>query len=361
MNKKILVYGAGYVGLSNGLLLAKKNDVTIVDINQNIINLLNNKKVHIDDEGCAKEIVSSTAKFLLKGQESSNDFNYVILALPTNYDDVTNSFDTKFLDNQINELNRNNFTGAVIIKSTVPIGYTQKIKEQYPNLRIVFSPEFLREGSSFDDALHPSRVIIGNKRSQDIGELFTEVSEGDFETIYTTSTSAEAIKLFANTYLAMRVAFVNELAIFARLNGLDKDEIIKGVGLDKRIGLNYFTPSAGYGGYCLPKDSKQLRYEFNDKKIPSKLFDAIVESNELRKEFIVNEIIKSGEKEIVINGIGHKQGVKNFRNSPKLEIASMLKEKGINVSIVDKNFVGQIINGFEIKSSANGIDLDTFI
>lgn len=361
MNKKILVYGAGYVGLSNGLLLARKNDVTIVDVNNEIIEKLNNKEVHIDDTGCANEIKDSTAKFMLKSEINPNEFEYIILALPTNYDEKTNSFDTGFLDEMINELSGLNFNGAIIIKSTVPIGYTQKKLEKYPSLRIVFSPEFLREGTSFSDALHPSRIIIGEKDGSDIGKLFIEVSEGDFETIYTMPTSAEAIKLFANTYLAMRVAFVNELAMFAWMNDLDKNEIINGVGLDKRIGLNYFTPSAGYGGYCLPKDSKQLRYEFNDKHVPSKLFDAIVDSNELRKSFIVDEIIKSGEKDIVINGIGHKDGVKNFRNSPKLEIASMLREKGINVTIVDKNFAGQTINGFEIKVQGNGIDLDEYI
>lgn len=347
--KNICVFGAGYVGLANGLLLARKNNVTVFDVNQNIVDSLNNKIVHIDDAGCQNEITSSTAKFELKRKISKNEFDYAILALPTNYDERINKFDTSFLDNQIQELSDSGFAGVVIIKSTIPLGFTQKKKEEFPDLKIVFSPEFLREGSSFEDAKSPSRIVVGNRKMHDVSELFLEVSENNPEVLNTSSTEAEAIKLFANTYLAMRVAFVNELDTFAKMNNLESKDIVRGVGLDPRIGLNYFEPSYGYGGYCLPKDSKQLKYEFNSKKVPSSLFDAIVESNERRMDFIVDELISSGEKEFVIEGIGHKPGVKNFRNSPKLEVAKRLREKGYKVEIHDKNFKGQTIEGFEIK------------
>lgn len=347
--KRICVFGAGYVGLANGLLLARKNDVTIFDVNQDIIDSLNKKIVHIDDDGCQKEIKTTTAKFDIKRKINSNEFNYAILALPTNYDERVNKFDTSFLDAQIKELSDSNFAGTIIIKSTIPLGYTQKKKEEFPNLTIVFSPEFLREGSSFNDAMSPSRIVVGNRKMDDVCELFLQVSVNKPEVLKTSSTEAEAIKLFANTYLAMRVAFVNELDTFAKMNGLESKDIVRGVGLDPRIGLHYFEPSYGYGGYCLPKDSKQLKYEFNSKKVPSSLFDAIVESNERRIDFIVDELISSGNKEFVIEGIGHKPGVKNFRNSPKLEVARKLRDKGFKVEIHDPNFKGMTIEGFKVR------------
>lgn len=347
--KKILVYGAGYVGLANGLLLSRKNEVTIVDINNQIISNLKNKLIHIDDEGCQKEIEKSTASFDSPKNINPKNFDYALLALPTNYDEESRKFNTTPLDDVIENLAKIGFERIIVIKSTIPLGYTQKQKELHPNLRIVFSPEFLREGSSFDDARKPSRIIVGNKRMQEIGELFLAVAENNPEVLYTSSTEAESIKLFANTYLAMRVAFVNELDTFAKLNGLNTEDIVRGVGLDPRIGTQYFTPSFGYGGYCLPKDSKQLKYEFNNKQVPSALFDAIVESNEKRKDFIVDQIVASGVKEYVIEGIAHKPGVKNFRNSPKLEVAKKLRDKGIKVIVKDKNYKGQTIEDFIIE------------
>ena len=345
--QKILIYGAGYVGLANGLLLARKNKVTIVDINPEIIRILNNKKIHIDDKGCLNEIKNTTANFKIKDEVNPKNYDYVILALPTNYDDKIKKFDTSYLDNQIKELNTLNFQGTVIIKSTVPLGYTQKKKEEN-KIKIVFSPEFLREDSSFEDAKKPSRIIIGNKKYEDIANLFLKVSENKPEVILMSSTEAEAVKLFSNTYLAMRVAFVNELDTFAKVNNLNSKDIINGVSLDPRIGKHYFSPSYGYGGYCLPKDSKQLKFEFNNKKVPSKLFDAIVASNETRMDFIAEQIALKN-KEFEINGISHKPGVRNFRNSPKLEVAKRLRKKGVKVAIKDSNFQGQNIYGFIIK------------
>ena len=345
--KNILIYGAGYVGLSNGLLLARKNNVTIADINKEIISDLKINKIHIDDDGCRQEIINSNANFELNQNIKINNYDYIFLALPTNYDENNNKFDTSCLDNQIKEINELNFKGTVIIKSTIPIGYT-KNQNQKNNIKIVFCPEFLREGSSFNDAKNPSRIIVGSKNSHDVANLFLEVSENKPECLMTSSTEAEAIKLFANTYLAMRIAFVNELDTFAKINHLDSQDIINGIALDPRIGKHYFKPSYGYGGYCLPKDSKQLQFEFNDKKVPSKLFDAIVKSNEMRMDFIAEDIA-TNTNEFVINGISHKPGVKNFRNSPKLEVAKRLRKKGVKVVIKDNNFLGKNIDGFKIE------------
>lgn len=344
---KIIVYGAGYVGLANGLLLARQNEVTIVDINQNIINMLNNKEVHIDDDGCKNEIKNTNSKFKLLSEVNANDFDYVILAVPTNYDENLNAFDTSILDKEFENLDNINFKGIIIIKSTIPLWYTEKQIELHPKLNIVFSPEFLREGSSFNDALNPSRIIVGGKDSSKVIELFKKASQ-PCETITMSTTEAEAVKLFSNTYLAMRVAFVNELSTFARTNKINENNIIKGVSLDPRIGSQYFSPSIGYGGYCLPKDSKQLRYEFVNKKVPNSLFDAIVESNEKRKQFIADEIIASGVKEYIIEGLGHKPGVNNYRNSPKLDLAKKLRSAGINVILKDEHFEGQVIDGFKV-------------
>lgn len=344
---KILVYGAGYVGLANGLLLARKYDVTIVDVNEKIVDMLNNKIVHIDDKGSANEILNSSAKFKLVKDVFPNEYDFVILAVPTNYDESLNAFDTSILDKIFVSLDECNYKGTIIIKSTIPMWYTERQSELHNSLHILFSPEFLREGSSFDDALNPTRIIVGGTSGEAALNLFKSVSNSS-ESLEMSSTEAEAVKLFSNTYLAMRVAFVNELSTFARTNKIDENKIIRGVSLDPRIGSQYFSPSIGYGGYCLPKDSKQLRYEFVNKNVPNSLFNAIVESNEKRKQFIADEIIASGVKDYTIEGLGHKPGVHNYRNSPKIDLAKKLRAAGINVTLKDPHFAGETIDGFKV-------------
>lgn len=343
----ILVFGAGYVGLSNAAVLSKKNKVDLVDINKKIINDLAKGEVHID----APQLKARISEFNINYINDINDFDkydLFILALPTNYDEVTNNFDTSILDNEIRKI-RESSKSPILIKSTIPVGYTKKQNELYDN--IVFSPEFLREGNALTDAENPTRIIVGSNSDKYkwIGKLFLETTLNKPNVLYMNSTEAETVKLFSNTYLAMRVAFVNELDSFALLKGIDSKKIIEGVTMDPRIGNQYFTPSSGYGGYCLPKDSKQLANEFKTIGMPNDLLDGIVASNKNRKLNIVRADIEKNIKEVVIQGIGHKPGVKNYRNSQNIELAKVYRENNIKVSLVDENFAGEIIEGFKIE------------
>lgn len=329
---KITIYGSGYVGLSNGLALSRKNEVNIIDINQNRVDQLINKTLQLEEELSSKELQITTAIFSTVEMFSNTDL--YILALPTDYDEVNKKFNTEAIDKTIKKIRSKNKNTPIIIKSTIPVGYTNSFNDK----NIVFSPEFLREGTSFEDTINPSRIIVGSEKEGHsfIGKLFLEVSVNNPEVVYMSSKEAEAVKLFSNTYLAMRVAYVNELSNFAAANGMKTNNIIKGVGLDPRIGSHYFNPSTGYGGYCLPKDSKQLLAEFNNNKVENKLFDAIVESNDLRVKKLIDRAIKLGIQKIAINGIGHKPGVTNQRASTKLTFAQLAREKGIEVIFIDE-------------------------
>ena len=345
--KNIVVFGAGYVGLANSLLLSEKNNVLLVDINETIVNDLSKGLVHIDD----KEMQENFSKYKLTFQREVKEWDGVdlfILALPTNYDEITNNFDTSLLDKQLKEIRKNSHS-PILIKSTIPIGYTSMNDQKYSN--IVFSPEFLREGNSLKDVYNPSRIILGseNKGLKWISDLFKASVMNSPECIYIGSKEAESVKLFSNTYLAMRVAFVNELDSFAKIMGLNSENIIKGVSLDTRIGDKYFTPSSGYGGYCLPKDSKQLMQEFNKNSIPNDLLEGIVKSNDNRKDNLVRVALENNVKNITIKGIGHKPNVKNYRNSQNLILAHRYMDAGINVDVIDDNFKGQMIDNIKIK------------
>ena len=344
--KNIAVYGAGYVGLANGLVLSKVSKVTIIDINKTIIDNLNNGIVHIDDKKMKSEIKEyNNVQYKTNDEVDLNSFDLFILSLPTNYDEESNKFDTSYLDIQIEKIREITNT-PILIKSTIPVGYTKTMNDKFGE--VYFSPEFLREGSSLSDALNPTRIILSESKYEWIKDIFANSIDNNAKIILMPSTEAETVKLFSNTYLAMRVAFVNELDSFAQIKGLDAKKIIEGVSSDPRIGDQYFLPSSGYGGYCLPKDSKQLMQEFNSINMPNDLLEGIVKSNANRKENLVRVAMNNNANEITIYGIGHKPGVANYRNSQNIELAHKYKEAGIDVKIVDPNFAGETIEGFVI-------------
>lgn len=301
MNKKIIVYGMGYVGLSNAILLAQHNEVVGIEINEDKINLLNKKISPINDNEIIDYLLSKNLNFVVTN--ANDDFaqtaDFVIIATPTNFDENKNYFDTSSVDGIIDHLSKINSKATIIIKSTIPIGYTKKIKENYKNLTILFSPEFLREGKALYDNLYPSRIIVGcdlknDKETQKANEFAELLKNGaikkDSPILIMNYTEAESVKLFSNTYLAMRVAYFNELDNYAIKHNLNTKQIIDGMCADPRIGDFYNNPSFGYGGYCFPKDTKQLKVNYNG--IPNSLINAIVESNDVRKNFIANTIIE---------------------------------------------------------------------
>lgn len=329
---KIAVAGTGYVGLSLATLLSKKNEVYAYDINEEKIKLINNRISPIKDEYIEKYF--KTKKLNLKAtqnyKEAFKSAKFIIISTPTNYDEKTNSFDTSSVEDVIKKVIEINKEAIMIIKSTVPVGFTENIKQKYKTENIIFSPEFLREGNALYDNLYPSRIIIGekSKRAQIFANLLKEVClKTDVEIKYMNSTEAEAVKLFANTYLALRVAFFNELDTYAELKELNTKDIIEGVCLDPRIGEYYNNPSFGYGGYCLPKDTKQLLANYND--VPQNIITAIVQANETRKNHIVNMINKKNKKTIGIYRLTMKKESDNFRESAIIDIIKKLKEKEI--------------------------------
>ena len=335
---KIIVVGLGYVGTSNAVLLALNHKVIATDINLKKINQINNKISPILDADISKYLKEKKLDLEAKAGDSNifEEANYVLIATPTNYDEKNNYFNTSTVEQTIEKALSQNPKIKIIIKSTVPVGFTLKMKENFKTENIIFMPEFLREGKALYDNLYPSRIIVGTKGklAQEIVDLFLKrVKNKSCKTLFMEPTEAEASKLFSNTFLAMRVAFFNELDSFAKVRGLLTKEIIDAVSLDPRIGAYYNNPSFGYGGYCLPKDTKQLLANYKD--VPQKLISAIVDANLARKKFIADEVIKLNPKVVGIYRLVMKEGSDNTRESSILIVLKLLKQKGIKVIIYE--------------------------
>ena len=334
---KILILGLGYVGTANAVLLSQYNEVVCYDLNFDRIKLINDKKSPIEDKEASEYL--SQKNLNLKGVSkfpSQNDFDFVVIATPTDYDTDTKNFDTSSVELCIENLTSQNSKATIIIRSTLPVGFVERVQKIYPTQEIIFVPEFLREGKALHDSLNPSRIVVGSHSDQakKFAQLLVEgATKKDVEVLYTQPTEAESSKLFANSFLAMRVTFFNELDTFAMARNLDTKEIVKAVSLDPRIGDYYNNPSFGYGGYCLPKDTKQLLRNFD--QVPQKIMEAIIDSNTMRKDFLGIEIAKLKPKKVGVYRLAMKEGSDNIRESSMQGIMKRVKAKGIPMIIYE--------------------------
>lgn len=346
---KILVFGLGYVGLANAILLSQSNEVIGIETDEEKINLINQRKSPLNDEMIIDYLNNKDLDLIATKNYADHllDSDLAIIAVPTNYDENTRYFDTSFVDDVITNIKNDNEDLPILIKSTVPVGYTKGQREKFACQNIIFSPEFLREGKALADSLNPSRIIVGDKTDigKNIANLYKKESLNDTEVLYMDSTEAEAVKLFANTYLAMRVSYFNELDTFAEMKGLSTKDIIMGVSADPRIGNYYNNPSFGYGGYCLPKDSKQLYANFEN--VPNAMFKAVIDANKIRKTYISDRILRNDPKTVGIYRLIMKKDSDNFRKSAIFDVINNIKDK-TKVQIYEPNLDEDYFEGLRV-------------